>query len=271
MNELLIKEFAVRFDLHPAAPEGTQHSFAASELVQEQGMEAFVKAYRPLMKALDDKAVAAYFGGYLSSIALAVQYSVTGFSCVPDFSLDNLAIHLVPADGYCRIAYSLQEWKPEYGPAAEQGGSREAWRSEVLIRFYKETAGPLIRSISQVSGLAPSEIWGQLPSKFNYYVEAFAAGVTDTALLQRIADDYGYLKDELPAEVFQMPRNPFQVKVRRMESLADPEQTVQMRNRCCMYYRTEGGRLCYTCPRMKESERAERREEYRLEMAAAKE
>ncbi|AIQ58915.1 (2Fe-2S)-binding protein [Paenibacillus borealis] len=267
MNDLLIKEFGNKFDLHPEEPEGALHSFAAIDLVQEQGMRAFVDTYGPLMKALDDKAAAAYFGGYLSNLALAVQYSVTGLSIVPDLSLMNLSIHLIPADGYCRIAFSLHEWKTEQGPEAEQG--REVWRNDVFARFYQETAGPLVRSISQVSGLSLGEIWGQMPSKFNYYVDSFAAGLTDPKMLNRIEADYGYLKDEMSAEVFQMPRNPFHVKVRRIESLTDPEQTVQMRNRCCMYYRTEGGRLCYTCPRMKEGERAERREEFRSERAAA--
>lgn len=267
MNELLIKEFTTKFDLHPAVPEGALHSFAAAELVHEQGMRAFVDTYGPLMKALDDKAAAAYFGGYLSNLALAVQYSVTGFSFVPELSLANLGIHLIPADGYCRIAFSLHAWKTEQAPEEQQ--SRDAWRNDVFARFYQETAGPLVRCISQVSGLSLGEIWGQMPSKFNYYVESFAAGITDPAVLKRIEADYSYLKDELPAEVFQMPRNPFHVKVRRIESLVDPEQTVQMRNRCCMYYRTEGGRLCYTCPRMKEEERAARREEFRSERAAA--
>ncbi|WP_405113488.1 (2Fe-2S)-binding protein [Paenibacillus sp. FSL K6-1217] len=267
MNDHLMQEYSSKFDLHPAVPEGTVHSFAAAELVEEAGMAAFMEAYRPLMKALDDKAAGAYFGGYLSIIALAVQYSVTGFLCVPDFSLRNLHLHLVPANGYCRVAFSLGEWGIGQAPADEPG--RKAWRNEMLAAFYQSTAGPLIRMASQVSGLSPGEIWGQMPTKFNYYAEVFAAELTDPLLLRRMEEDYAYLKEELPAAVFGMPRNPFQVKVRRIESLTDPQQTVQMRNRCCMYYRTEGGRLCYTCPRMKEEERSARREEFRSECAAA--
>ncbi|MEK4042469.1 (2Fe-2S)-binding protein [Paenibacillus sp. FSL H8-0048] len=267
MNEFLRQEYSSKFDLHSEVPEGAVYSFSAAELAEEAGMRTFMEAYRPLMKALDDKAAGAYFGGYLSMIALAVQYSVTGFLYVPDFSLRNLQLHLVPADGYCRVAFSLREWGMVQAPVDEPG--RKAWRSEVLASFYQSTAGPLIRKASQVSGLSLGEIWGQLPTKFNYYAEAFAAELTDPLLLHRLEEDYTYLKDELPAAVFGMPRNPFQVKVRRIESLTDPEQTVQMRNRCCMYYRTEGGRLCYTCPRMKEEERSARREEFRSGYAAA--
>lgn len=269
MNEAQIKDFGVKFDLHPVPPEGALHSFHVLELVQEQGMKVFVDNYRPLMKALDDRAVAAYFGGWMASVALAVQYSVTCYSSVLDLSPANLNVHLIPADGYCRVAFSLNEWKVERMTVGEQ--SRESWRHEVFARFYQETVSPLFRSISQVSGLSLGEIWGQLPSKFNYYIETFAAALTDTALRTRMEEDYRYLKDEMPAGVFQMARNPFHVKVHRIVSLEDPEQTMQMRNRCCMYYRTEGGRLCYNCPRMKEDERAARREEFRSEMTSKQE
>jgi ferric iron reductase protein FhuF len=268
MNEAQLKDFSTKFDLHPAPPEGALHSFRAVELVQEQGMRAFVDSYRPLMKALDDKAVAAYFGSWMASTALALQYTVTCYSFVLDLSLANLNIHLIPDGGYCRVAFSLNDWKTGDLSAAEDQ-SREVWREQVLTRYYQETAGPLFRSISQVSGLALGEIWGQLPTKFNYYVEQLAAGLPDKDINKRLEDDYDFLKDQMPPEVFQMPRNPFHVKVRRIESLQNPEETMQMRNRCCMYYRTEGGRLCYNCPRMKEDARAERRAEFRSEMASA--
>ncbi|MNN58340.1 hypothetical protein D3C81_1733850 [compost metagenome] len=96
-----------------------------------------------------------------------------------------------------------------------------------------------------------------------------AAGSSNSDLMETVHADYRYLKDEMPAAVFQLPRNPFHVKVRKVEALADPASTVQMRNRCCLYYRTEGGIYCYTCPRLTEEERAKRRAEYRNRTASA--
>ncbi len=265
MNEALSKELISKFDLHPSPPAEALHSFDAQELVLEEGMRYFIDCYRPLMKALDNQAVAAYFGSWCSSMALAVQYSVSMYSAVPVIALSRLSVHLIPSSGYCRIAFSLRDWEIQTVPKEE---SREAWRHEVLASFYRDTAAPLLRSMSRASGLSLGEIWGQLPTKFNYYMELFAADLQDSGQLGTLQADYDYLKHSLPAELFGMKRNPFDVVVRRIEALADPEQTVQMRNRCCLYYRTEGGSYCYTCPRLKEVERAARRAEFRQKAAS---
>ncbi|UQZ37059.1 hypothetical protein C2I18_28090 [Paenibacillus sp. PK3_47] len=267
MNESQIKEFGSKFDLHPSPPEETVHTFKMNDLTDEEGMRAFIASYRPMMKALDDKAVAAYFGGWFSSVAMALQYSVSLYSAVPEISLSNLSVHLIPSGQYCRVAFSLESWDMNEAPADPQG--RMSWRNEVINRFYAETAGPLFRMMSTVSGLILGEIWGQMPTKFNYFMESLAAAADHEELLATVQEDYNYLKDEMPAEVFLLPKNPFHVKLRRIESLADSDKTVLMRNRCCMYYRTEGGSYCYTCPRIKEEERATRRTEFRKQAAAA--
>lgn len=265
MNEAQIKDIGSKFDLHPLPPEEAMYSFAVQDLMDEEGMRAFIDCYKPLMKALDDKAVAAYFGGWFSSVALALQYSVSCYSSVPAISLSNLFLHLIPAGGYCRVAFSLRSWNVENAPTDAEG--RISWRNAVFTHFYRHTAVPLLQMMSASSGLKLGEIWGQLPSKFNYYMEMLAAGNNNKEFLIRLTEDYDYLRKRLPAEVFQLPRNPFDVEIRRIESLADPEQTVHMRNRCCLYYRTEGGSICYTCPRLKEEQRAARRAEYRLQAA----
>lgn len=262
-----IQDFGGKFDLHPAVPEGAVHSFAARELTRENGMRAFIECYRPLIKGLDDKAAATYFAGAFGNVALAVQYALSVYSVMPEVSLSGLSVHLIPAEGYWRVAFSLGGWA--FTPAPADAEQRLAWRNDRLTQFYRETAEPLFSALSNVTGLGLSEIWGQLPTKFNYYLELLAAGSANTGLMETLQADYNYLKDEMPASVFQLPRNPFHVTVRRIEALADAASTVQMRNRCCLYYRTEGGSYCYTCPRLKEEERAKRRAEYRKNTASA--
>ncbi|MDQ0194310.1 (2Fe-2S)-binding protein [Paenibacillus wynnii] len=260
-DEQLIHELATKFDLQLSVPEGTQYSFAAADLVKEEKMQEFMECYKPLMKALDDTAVAAYFANWFSSAAMALQYTLSVFNTVPNMSLSNLSIHLVPASGYCRVVYVINQWDTIKGPADKV--ERDHWRQRVLSDFYKNTAFPLIHSISALSGLAASQIWGQLPTKFNYYLEILMNGQDNADTMHQLQMDYESLKNDLSPEIFGLAKNPFQVQVRRIEDLADPEKTVQMRNRCCLYYLTEGGNYCYTCPRLNENERADRREKFR--------
>ncbi|AIQ47512.1 hypothetical protein R70723_17680 [Paenibacillus sp. FSL R7-0273] len=261
-----MKDFSSKFDLHPGIPEGTVYSFNAGEMADEAGMSAFVECYRPLIKGLDDKVAATYFAGAFGNVALAVQYALTVYSSVPVISLSALSVHLIPSQGYWRVAFSLEDWSFE--PAPAEAGQRTEWRNEQLSQFYRDTAAPLLTMLSRVTGLAGGEIWGQLPTKFNYYLEVFTSGGLPVSLLDTLLDDYRYLCEEMPAEIFGLKRNPFQVKVRKIESLAEPDKTVNMRNRCCLYYRTEGGSYCYTCPRLKEEERSARRTEYRKTASA---
>ncbi len=253
-----------QFSLYSAPPEGTLHTFSALELTVKENMSAFIQCYGPLMKALDDKAVAAYFANWLSYVAFSLQYSVSIHQSALVINHSNLLLHLIPSDGYCRVAFSLKEWNFIQSPIDQV--EREVWRKEIFTRFYRDTAEPLLSLISEISGLTIGDVWGQLPTKFNYYVEDLETKISDCNVLMRLQEDYRFLINDLPAEVFGLSRNPFRVIVRKIEHLTDPEQTVQMRNRCCYYYSTDGGNYCYTCPRLKEEERAARRLEYREQM-----
>ncbi|MCL6604759.1 MAG: (2Fe-2S)-binding protein [Paenibacillus sp.] len=257
----LIQELATKFDIQLVVPEGTKYSFEAADLVKEENMREFIKCYRPMMRALDDTAVAAYFANWFSNVAMALQYSLSVYNAVPDMGLTNLVIHLIPTTGYCRVVYMIKQWKTS--EAHLEGLEREEWRQHILEDFYRNAAYPLVRSMSATSGLALSQIWGQLPTKFNYYLEIMINGSDNADTKKQLEMDYEYLKYECSPDLFGLPKNPFQVEIRRIEDIADPEKTVAMRNRCCLYYLTEGGNYCYTCPRLKEEERAERREVYR--------
>lgn len=264
LNQELMDELKSKFDLQLSLPEGTKYSYEAVKLLDPVNMREFVDCYIPLMKALDDSAAAAYFANWFSNVALALQYSISWYDTAPALELDNLVIHLIPSDGYCRVAYSLQHWNLTAAP--DESLEREQWRYESLASFYRDTAAPLLHTISVVSGLSADQIWGQLPTKFNYYLEVLSAEIGANSKLQRIQEDYHCLKSSLPPEIFGLSKNPFRVQVRKIEDIANPERTVQMRNRCCLFYRTEGGSYCYTCPRLKEEERAVRREQYRAKV-----
>ncbi|RXZ84807.1 (2Fe-2S)-binding protein [Paenibacillaceae bacterium] len=239
----------------------------AADLLNETHMRDFIAAYGPMMKALDDTAAAAYFSSWLSGIALAQQYMVSIYNTALDLSLANISVCLIPASGYTRIAFHLHQWRENEGPSASL--ARGFWREAVLTEFYGETMRPLMERLSAVSGLHIGQLWGQLPTKFNYYMAAFQKITRRESQRKRLADDYEYLKQELDPAVFGRSKNPFDVKPRMIEHLLDASQQVRMKNSCCRYIHTENGDYCYTCPRLKEEERAVLRRDYRAKASAA--
>ncbi|KAA9006593.1 hypothetical protein F4V43_06525 [Paenibacillus spiritus] len=250
---------ADHLDIHLDAPAGSVHSVPLAALATAEGMAAFVCAYTPLMKALDPKAVGAYTASACSVAALGLQYAALFHDRMPDFSLNELELHLIPAAGYCRTAFV---WSGKESTAAPEGPElRTAWLEGAYTRFYRDTLLPVIGRLSAATGLAPGELWGQLPSRFNYYADLLTGPASDPAVAARLRADYEVLK-KLPGSLFGMAKNPFDVPVRLIEALDEPGKYVQMGNKCCQYFNTEGGSYCYTCPRISEKERSRRREAY---------
>lgn len=263
MNEALSADISKLFDIHAAAPEGTERSFRAAELASSEGMERFLVQYAPLMRAIDKQAPGAYFANWFANAALALQFALARYNTVLDFGLSNLHLHLIPAKGYCRIAWSLDAWTETPLPEAEPMRSNRL-RLE-LENFYRNTAAPLLQEASRATGLSLGNAWGQLPTRFNYYDSLLPAGDEDDAAVC-FRNSYSILKDLSPSW-FDYSRNPFQAKIRYTEDIAEPGKSVMIRNRCCLYYCTEGGSLCYICPRLTEEERSRRRVEYRQKAA----
>ncbi|MCL6458635.1 MAG: (2Fe-2S)-binding protein, partial [Gorillibacterium sp.] len=83
------------------------------------------------------------------------------------------------------------------------------------------------------------------------------------AVSKQLTADYEFLQQEIDPGVFGRRNNPFQIKMRMIESLHSPQQQVPMKSKCCLFMKTAGGTYCYSCPRLTEQERKEQRENYR--------
>ncbi|MDF2715738.1 MAG: (2Fe-2S)-binding protein, partial [Paenibacillus sp.] len=133
------------------------------------------------------------------------------------------------------------------------------WLERVLTEFYEKTVRPVYETAAVIGGVDAGQMWGLLPTRFNYMTEQWLLAEESESIRAVISGDYAFLKHEMPAAVFGRNKNPLDVKIRWIEDLKDPCKQLRMKNVCCQYYRTEGGYYCYTCPRIKESEREERR------------
>ncbi|PYI53329.1 ferric iron reductase [Paenibacillus flagellatus] len=236
-------------------------SVPASELTDSAAMKKLLDVYAPLMKALDGRAAAAYFCNAFSGVAVALQYAISVHGQAPDVSLANLTVQLAPADGKYTLSFKLNRLAEEDVPAV--AAERDEWLSRKLARFYAETVRPLIEAVAAVGGLSAPYLWGLLPTRFNYYTGQWTLHASSTAEAETIENDYAVVKRGLPAETFGLKRNPFDVTIRWLEDLKDESKQVRMKNVCCRFFETEGGYCCYTCPRLTEKERAERREQAR--------
>lgn len=244
--------------------ENPVFSAKARELLKLEKMELLVRSYAPLIKSTDLPAVATFFTSWFNGVALGLHYMISVWNRSIDFSLDHLTIELHQKEERGVFSFVIDNGDEVKSPGLK--ADRAVWREQQYRLFYGGTAVPLFQSLAAATGIEIGMIWGQLPTKFNYYMDILIQSTDDAAAKQQLAEDYQYLCHELDPAVFGRPKNPFDVKVRWIEDAKDSEKKVRMKNVCCLYHQTEGGEYCYTCPKLKERERAERR--YRLRAEA---
>jgi ferric iron reductase protein FhuF len=184
-----------------------------------------------------------------------------------DFSLSNITLQIYLVNDYYRFIYVLKQDAASDVPVEKEARTKHL--HSLFADFYGQTIRPLFELASVSSGFEVGQLWGQIPTYLNYYMEHFKAESDEAEFHSRLDSDYGILLHELEPSIFGRKKHPLNVKVRMIEDARDPNKQVRMKNACCLYYKTEGGIYCYTCPRNKEEDRVAFRERLKEEAQAA--
>jgi ferric iron reductase protein FhuF len=263
MNQIDLNKLKQKFhiSLHPR--EDAILSFPAVDLLVPGHLTTLIETYAPYIKAKNLQVAGVYTGSWLGFVAMAKQYALSVWNQSLDLSLHNLTIQLVLNGEFAGFSYVMNHYSSH-----EADEQPMTWRQQELSQFHSGTIRPLIEALSSLVNYPVGQIWGQLPTKFNYYMDHWKAEYIDhLTITNQLQEDYQSLK-EINPDLFGLKSNPFDVKIRLLEDSLDPCKQVRMKNACCLYYQTEAGRYCYTCPRMKEEERTAWRDNYRAEQAA---
>ncbi|NQX59515.1 (2Fe-2S)-binding protein [Paenibacillus qinlingensis] len=242
-------------------------TMAGQLLLTEEGMQEFLIAYSPLMKALEPAAAGAYLISRLGSLNAAMQYMVTHDELF-DLSPELWELQLYRSEkGFIEFRIVLQELKELNGP---QCGLRNEWREEHLSRWYAGTIRPIVEAIAVASDMDIHHLWKIVPMRLRFIFGQWKEANTSEEWQARYEEDHLFVTKELKGEVFGQLRNPLYTKVVTVDYPGYPgelDTKIKLKTACCMYYRTEGGYYCYTCPRMKPQEREERKEQLRVQFA----
>ncbi|CAG7617203.1 hypothetical protein PAESOLCIP111_01994 [Paenibacillus solanacearum] len=233
----------------------------AVELLLPERAKAFVDRYGAAIGAMEPAAAAAYFAGWFSGVAHAMQYAVSVCNASFGVPLGDLTIQMVHKENRCALSFRLQDGTVHAAP--EEEGDRDAWRDRVLTAFYRDTVRPLFEAVAAAAGCDAGQLWGQLPSRMANQTEQWRIAAAEEDVSTRIAADARFLKEGLDPVPLNRVKSPFDVKLRYVEGVKDPEQRISLKSSCCMYFRTGSGTYCYTCPRLTEQQRAARLAELR--------
>ncbi|MCA0755575.1 hypothetical protein KP806_10970 [Paenibacillus sp. N4] len=260
----ILDVIAERFDLTTIKREQAVFSCPAADLLDAEKMKRLLELYTPMVKGKDQSVGEVYMTGWFRGPMLALIYMLSVGKQAVNLSLDNLTIQLFKASynnkEYYRCEFLIRHSELEDGP--EDQRHYEQWAQEKMGGFYEYTVRPVLESIAAVGTLKAGMLWSQLPTSLEYGHELLMKSDASIVAKQRAERIYGLIKS-LDGERFGRTKNPLDVKFRMTESMDDPNKQVRMKYACCLYYLVEDGYYCFTCPRIKESEREDRRAECR--------
>lgn len=262
MNEKMLKLLESSYSLTINEQENIVFSCPAVDLLDENKVKQLLDLYTPLIKGMESSVGEAYMTSWFRGPMIGLIYMLSAWNKALDLSLGNLTLQLYKASyngyEYYTVSFLLKNVELIIGPEPEQAQKEAEWQEEMLSRFYMQTLGPVLDTIAKVGTLKVGMLWSQLPGTLEYNYDLLMGSDESEQVKQRAAQTFALVKS-LDGSVFGRSKNPFNIKFRMTESIDCSNKQVRMKPACCLYYLVEGADYCFTCPRIKETERESRR------------
>jgi len=253
--KLLLDILADHYHIRQEKPEGLLYSFPASTLIEEDNLYEFLQTFGRESGVEKPEVMGIRLASWLAFLCSGVQYAVTFYDQLPDWSLDNLSIQLVEhkehnEDESRSIWLSFQIDRLSI-LSREQDSY--LWRKKVLTSFYSETIRPLFETLNNVTSISLNHCWKQLPSRLYNNVDHWLENYPEKKK-KEIKVTFHILVKEIPASCFGIEKNPFDIRFKMIQNPAHPEKQLRLKPACCLAYLAEKGHgYCTACPLNKPS------------------
>ncbi|SDX71189.1 (2Fe-2S)-binding protein [Paenibacillus sp. CF384] len=247
------------FFLISRVPEKPVLIMPAVDLLNEEKLLHLMNIYSPLIQAKERPEVAAIFISWYACVCAALHHMMFHWNdAVLDVSFSNLTVHLVHGESYPEFLFLINN-NNLYREIPVEG--RGAWVKKELDSFYREQVTPLVQVLARAARMNPILVWGQIVDAAYDQLEEELDEVTEEERRQAILDHFQTRLMDIDASAFGLPKNPFATKRRYIEHPENPDHTMALKTACCLAYRipfreSKEFIYCYTCPRLKENERA---------------
>lgn len=138
---------------------------------------------------------------------------------------------------------------------------RSEWMNRTMETFYKEQLTPLIQLLARLARMNSTVLWGQVVNTAYDLLGEELSEVSVEEHRQAIIHHFHTRLADTDASAFGLSINPFVKKRIFIEDPADSNRTIALKSACCLAYCLPHRlkltfNYCYTCPRLKEKDRA---------------
>lgn len=246
------------FFLYCGDQKHIHNELTLGEMLGSENTVPFLEEYGKLIKACSLDVSATYFCGMFGMTCSAYISMLSLYNVAIPVTTDHLNIQFYRNEQYHfdNIAFKLtsEEWN--------EGEGSESWRRTQIEDFFRTIVTPTLEQISEVAGIRIRELWGQLVVGLDFGFNK-GLGLAKTKDQEaRLRSDYNWLTNDASPTVFNSKKNALNFPYMKVENPQDPNDFLRIKPTCCLYYQTEGAKnKCYTCPRLKPSEREKMKKE----------
>ncbi|EXX90744.1 hypothetical protein BG53_11225 [Paenibacillus darwinianus] len=218
----------------------------------------FLDAYSGVLQARDRDAAATYFASLLGSLCAGFHYMVLHDKAEPAFERGEAILQLFGERARQPMLLVLPPSARRMLSGTDEGGKADV--KEAMERFYGDAMLPVIQTAAFTGGVRELDLWKLLATRLKYVEEQFIEQA-DEPEKRRIWQHFDLLYNGLSPAVFGRKHNLLNIEYRFVEDPNQPGSYLRQRAACCLAFKTGGNRsYCYTCPRITESERLQRRQ-----------
>ncbi|KGX91160.1 hypothetical protein N781_05005 [Pontibacillus halophilus JSM 076056 = DSM 19796] len=130
----------------------------------------------------------------------------------------------------------------------EVTSEREFAREHYVRGLVLNLIQPVIDQLGKETGLPAKLFWTHLAYAVDGHYKRMYKRM-GAEWQARVWDDYTYITSEVPAELFGMKRNPFQMEFDQVEHPVLEGEHVRIRKVCCYNHCLPENFYCHTCPK----------------------
>jgi ferric iron reductase protein FhuF len=218
-------------------PTNSPLSIRLDRLFEDSVLIDYVAKVRDRLGAANDAAAASM---------LIKRYSFLVAMSLYAMSVWNKRLVLSPERIWMETDDHATMWMPTFRfeklEAEVCASCRSQWREETVRCLFAEHVFPLIAKLQKTTKISSYILWENIAVYIYWIYETLLNDETLAHIHPRLRDDFRFLVHEADGELFGTPRqNP-------LNRFWKGDTGVKQRTTCCLYYQTEGGTHCQTCP-----------------------
>jgi ferric iron reductase protein FhuF len=221
------------------APFENEAVVSAEQLLHEDNLLDFLDQTGPRIGSKQRPVTASlFFKRYAFCSLTSSLYRMTMLNKSFDMNIENVYLIDHNSESMWLPSFTLKDASAQFSLE-----SRGDWRSGVLETLFKENISVMLNHVAKTARISKATLWENAWIYIRWIYDTWLSEDHPSEVKQRIQDDYAFFMDA-PAYHFGLTKNPFH---RFMAPIGCGP--TKIRKTCCLYYKTENGTCCSTCPK----------------------